>query len=88
MTWIHLSYLPFMAISMQTYIYSYIVSKQDDASPSMETRNMCYQEKCTDIIAFAAAEMADVADGVHSSPCPVLSCLAKADPKKSDSCVV
>ena len=25
------------------YIYSYIVSKQDDASPSMETRNMCYQ---------------------------------------------
>ena len=45
LTWIHLSYLPFMAISMQTYIYiySYIVSKQDDASPSMETRNMCYQ---------------------------------------------
>ena len=44
------------------------------------------QEKCTDIIAFAAAEMADVADGVHSSPCPVLSRLAKADPKKSLLC--
>ena len=46
------------------------------------------EEKCTDIIAFAAAEMADVLDGAHTSPCPVLSRLAKADPKKSDPRVV
>ena len=42
------------------------------------------QEKCTDIISFAAADMADVRAGDRSIPCPVLSRLAKADPRKSD----
>lgn len=42
------------------------------------------QESCTDIIAFAAAEMKDVASGFGTRPCPVLSSLARADPKKSD----
>lgn len=43
------------------------------------------QEKCCEILEFAAAEMRDVSDGFHASmTCPVLSALATADRKKSD----
>lgn len=42
------------------------------------------QEKCADLIDFAAAELRDVRDGYHSSmTCPVLSALAKADRGKA-----
>lgn len=43
-----------------------------------------HQEKCCDIIDFAAAELRDVADGFTSSmTCPVLAALATADRRKS-----
>ena len=42
------------------------------------------EEKCCDIIEFAAAEMRDVGEGFYSTmPCPVLSALALVDRKKS-----
>ena len=44
------------------------------------------QEKCCEIIAFAAAELRDLVDGFHSTNvCPILAALGKADPKKAES---
>ena len=43
-----------------------------------------FKEKCTEIIAFAAAEMRDARQDCIST-CPVLEALASVDPKKSDS---
>lgn len=42
------------------------------------------QDKCRDLISFAAAEMRDAAEGRQVRPCPVLSALAMINPKKSD----
>ena len=43
------------------------------------------QEKCCELIDFAAAELRDVKSGYHESmTCPVIAALATADRRKSD----
>ena len=41
------------------------------------------QDNCRDIIAYAAAELRDAAEGRQVRPCPVLTALATVNPKKS-----
>lgn len=41
------------------------------------------EEKCCDIIDFAAAELRDTADGFTTMTCPVLAALATADRRKA-----
>lgn len=43
------------------------------------------QEKCCELIDFAAAELRDVNDGRSEMTCPVLNSLAVADRCKADS---
>ena len=42
------------------------------------------QEKCCELIDFAAAELRDVNDGRSEMTCPVLNALAVADRCKAD----
>jgi len=51
------------------------------------TQNRTFEAKACDIIAFAAAEMRDVAEGFGSRPCPILTSLATAHPKKAEPCL-
>ena len=51
----------------------------------VQNSNCLCKDKCRDIIAFAAAEMRDAAEGQQVRPCPALSALATVHPKKSDT---
>ena len=42
------------------------------------------KDSCRDIIAMAAADMRDAAEGRQEQSCPVLGSLASISPKKSD----
>lgn len=56
----------------QTYIYVYM--------------HVTGQERCRDILQFAAAESRDVRDGLGTGLlCPVLTAMKSANLKKSDS---
>ena len=75
------------------YLYIYICMFNFPHAPWYTCILICHlyhgcpcslQEKCCDIIDFAAAELRDVKDGFHTAmSCPVLSALATADRRKA-----